>query len=153
MADQPHAKVRQLIAYWRSLAPGPDLLPGRQHFDPMQVPALLPNLWLLDIVAGPPRRFRYRLIGSRLIEAGIPGRVGDFIDDPRFVADHAAANRLFQAIADGREPNWSRGKPILQHAKYVEQIERVSMPLAADGRTADMILNLTLFHWNDGTVR
>jgi hypothetical protein len=37
VADQPHAKVRQLIAYWRGQAPGPDLLPGRQHFDPMHL--------------------------------------------------------------------------------------------------------------------
>lgn len=152
-APRPHAKVHEVIAHWRELAPGPGLLPGRQHFEPMRVPKLLPNLWLLDVVAGTPRRFRYRLLGTRLVEAGIPGRPGEFIDEPGPHADAAAVRRLFEAVADGREPNWSIGRPILRHSTFVERIERVSMPMAADGHTVDLILNLTLFHRTDGSVR
>jgi len=153
MSDAAHPKVTQLIDLWRRLHPGPDLLPGRQHFDPMQVPALLPNIWLLDVLPGPPRRFRYRLIGSRLIEAGIPGRKGDYVDDPRFSATPAAVTALWERVADSRAPDWFRGKPFLQHSNYVETIERISLPFAADGRVVDLIMNLTLFHWNDGTIR
>ncbi len=104
-AGEPHPKVLHLIEHWRSLAPGPDLLPGRQHFDPMRVPSLLPNIWLLDVIPGTPRRFRYRLLGTRLSEAGIPGSKGDFVDDPRFASDPTGPQRLFEAVADGRVPN------------------------------------------------
>ena len=149
----PHPRVRQLVAYWRQICPGTGLLPGRQHFDPLQVPVLLPNIWLADVISGVPREFRYRLIGSRIIDAGIPGRKGDRVDDPRHLADPAVARRLLEAIADGHEPNWWRGAPLLRHSTYVKQIERVSLPLAADGRTCDIILNLTLFTWDDGSVR
>ena len=57
-AAEPHPRIAELIRHWRSLAPGPGLLPGRRHFDPMKVPKLLPNIWLLEIVPGPPRRYR-----------------------------------------------------------------------------------------------
>lgn len=153
MSDAAHPKVTQLIDLWWRLAPGPDLLPGRQHFDPMQVPGLLPNIWLVDVLPGSPRQFRYRLIGSRLVEAGIPGRKGDLVNDPRFSPDPASVTRLFERVADGRAPDWFRGKPFLQHSAYVDTIERVSLPFAADGRDVDLVMNLTLFHWNDGTIR
>jgi len=151
--EAPHPKVLQLIEHWRELTPAPGMLPGRQHFDPMRVPKLLPNIWLLDVVPGKPRRFRYRLIGTRLVDAGIPGRKGDFLDDPRFMSDPGVGTRLFESVCDGREPNWSRGKPLLRHSTYVDIIERVSLPLAADGQTVDMIMNLTLFYWDDGSIR
>ncbi len=148
-----HPKIRQLFDLWQSLSPGPGLLPGRQHFDPMQVPALLPNIWLLDVLPGPPRRYRYRLVGTGMVEAGAPGRKGDFVDDPRHISDPAAANRLFDKVCDSRQPDWSRGQPILKHSSYVSQIERLTLPFAADGQTVDMIMNLTLFYWDDGSIR
>ncbi len=77
----PNPRITRLIDYWRGLAPGPGLLPGRRHFDPMRVPDLLPNLWLIDVVRGTPNRYRYRLIGSALFDAGAPMRVGMFIDE------------------------------------------------------------------------
>ena len=54
----------ELFAYWRSLFPE-DGLPGRQHFDPVDVPHLLRMLFLVDIVRGGKKiRFRYRLLGT-----------------------------------------------------------------------------------------
>lgn len=147
-----HPKVEQIVAYWRGLAPGPGVLPGRQHLDPMRIPALLPNIWLLDVVAGRPTRFRYRLIGTRLVEAGIPGRPGGFLDEAP-ETDSLAVQRLFESVVAGREPNWSIGAPLLKHSTQVTRIERVSMPLAADGHTVDMVLSLTLFYRTDGSVR
>ena len=66
-ATEPHPKIRRMIAHWESLAPGPGILPGRQHFDPIQVPDLLPHIWLIDVERGPMLRFRYRLLGTALI--------------------------------------------------------------------------------------
>ena len=59
---EPHPRIARMIAYWREFAPGPGLLPGKQHFDPMRVPDLLPNLWLLEVVReGDTRRYRFRV--------------------------------------------------------------------------------------------
>src|SRR5690242_1355091 len=64
-------EIVALYDYWRSKAPGEGLLPGRRHIDPVDIPRLLPNVWLLDVVDDP-RRFRVRLVGGALILSGTP---------------------------------------------------------------------------------
>lgn len=44
LPDDAHAVIRQGLTYWRAAAPGPGLLPGRQHIDPLGMPSLLPYL-------------------------------------------------------------------------------------------------------------
>src|SRR5258708_9838505 len=58
-------KVRRFFEYWMSISPA-GRLPGRQHFDPLHIAPIMPNVWMLDVVredALP--RFRYRLLGRR----------------------------------------------------------------------------------------
>src|ERR1043165_1122637 len=73
-----HPKIRQLVDYWHALPSELGMLPGRQQFDPLQVHALLPHLWLLDVstsvIAGTPLQFKVRLIGGGLVAAGTPMR-------------------------------------------------------------------------------
>lgn len=149
----PHARVTRLIEYWRTLVPGPGLLPARRHFDPMRVPELLPNIWLIDVVRGTPHRYRYRLIGAALIEAGAPIRPGLFIDEMGDSIDQSAAHATFDAVLDNRQPDWRRGPPIINHLKFVSALERVLLPLAEDGLTVDVILGMTVFYLLDGKIR
>lgn len=152
LPGSPHPKIVRLIAYWRSLAPGPGLLPGRQHFDPLHLPDLLPHLLLLDVLAGPPRRYRYRLIGGGIVDAGWLARKGDFVDDPRLSDDPAAAMRPIDRVVESKQPDWHHGGPMVQHAKQVTKLERVFLPLARDGASVDMVIGMTLYYWIDGRV-
>jgi len=43
--------VKSLYSYWRAISP-PGRLPGRQHFDPLDVPRLLPNIWQIGVDEG-----------------------------------------------------------------------------------------------------
>jgi hypothetical protein len=144
--DAPHPKIARLISHWRALAPAPDRLPGRQHFDPMQVPDLLPHLWLVDVLDGTPRGYRYRLVGGAIAAVGPPIHRGMVLDRPSEVA------RLYDAVVEGKQVDWRRGAPLLDHARHVDSLERAVMPLAADGVTVDMLLGITLFYWKDGRV-
>jgi hypothetical protein len=150
--DAPHPKIARLIAYWQSLAPAPGLLPGRRHFDPVAVPELLPHVWLIDVEPGPPLRFRYRLIGTALIEAGAPMRKGDYFDEVRNQPARDEVTDMLEAVVRERQPNWRRGAPKVAHAKHVSQLERIVLPLASDGQTVDILLGMTLFYWDDGRV-
>src|SRR3546814_9213349 len=47
-----HPDIAALVAYWHSIHP-PQGLPGRRHFDPVDVPWLLPHIWLLDVFRDP----------------------------------------------------------------------------------------------------
>jgi hypothetical protein len=40
---------RRLYEYWRYLHPTDGRLPGRQHFDPLDIADLMPLVWMLDI--------------------------------------------------------------------------------------------------------
>ena len=149
----PNPRVVRLMEYWRDLAPGPGLLPGRRHFDPMRVPDLLPNIWLIDVVRGTPNRYRYRLIGSALTDAGAPIKPGMFIDELGERIEQDAAHAAFERVLNTRQPDWRRGPPIIKHLKFIATLERVLLPLAEDGETADVILGMTVFYLLDGKVR
>lgn len=149
----PNPRIVRLMEYWRELAPGPGVLPARRHFDPMLVPDLLPNIWLIDVVRGAPNRYRYRLIGSALTDAGAPIKPGMFIDELGEHIEQDAAHAAFEGVINTRQPDWRRGPPIIKHLKFIATLERVLLPLAEDGQTVDVILGMTVFYLLDGKVR
>jgi hypothetical protein len=149
-----HPKIVRLHDYWRRAAPGPGLLPGRQHIDPTDFPPLLPNVWLLDVVPsgeGKPPRFRFRLIGTAIVRAGLRAKPGDFLEDTidRAREKSPAANDAKRVVAE-RQPNWYRGEPLTNHDREVVELERLLLPLAANGVDIDMLLCLTVFYTSAG---
>jgi hypothetical protein len=147
-----HPKIAQLIRHVQGLAPAHGMLPGRQHFDPIRVPALLPHLWLVDVVRDDPRRYRVRLVGGGLIDAGTPIRQGKFLGDVTADNETRAFHELFDRILAAKHIDWRRGPSVVPHMKYVAGLERVLIPLAADGQAVDMLMCMTLFFWQDGRV-
>jgi hypothetical protein len=71
-----HPVMQQGLDYWRKARPAPDQLPGRQHIDPLGMPALLPYAWLVEVHPPEPGmaipRFRFRLVGSH-VDLGFRG--------------------------------------------------------------------------------
>jgi hypothetical protein len=157
IADDPpaeaHPKIAQLIRHWQSLAPAAGLLPGRQHFDPLRVSQLLPHLWLVDIVPDDPRRYRARLVGGALVDAGAPIRRGRFLSDVMTPEERTRAGDVFDRIVTQKHVDWRRGPPVLGHMNHIHALERVMMPMATDGSTVDVLLCMTLFYWTDGRIR
>jgi hypothetical protein len=144
-----HPTIRALYEHWCSINPAGGL-PGRQHFDPMRVPKLLRNVWLLD-VAVDPYRFRYRVIGSALIEAGTPVKTGDWLHEalPR-PEQRQLAEAFFIHAVERRAPSWRRGEQTIAHNRFIRELEVIALPLARDGTMVDNLLNATVFYWKDG---
>jgi hypothetical protein len=138
-----HPKVRALYDLWRGLRPD-GTLPGRRDFDPVVVPRLLPNIWLVDVQAQP-MRFRYRLLGTAVVFAMGRDLRGSWFDDahPEFAGSPFAEELV--AVANERAPRHHRGPPFVRHIRDVAGLERIILPLAADGVTVDMLLCLTVF--------
>ena len=143
-----HEKIREMVAYWQSIHPD-EGLPGRQHFDPVDIPRLLRNLRLLDVEGRPPR-FKTRLMGTVLLDFFGAEHTGHYFDDlyPKFEQSKTYQN-LFDVVATGR-PNWRRGNPGLVYEKDFVTVERVFLPFAEDGSTVDMIVTCILFGDKDG---
>ena len=57
--------LRVLYDYWLSLAQEASGLPSVQGFDPLNLPRLLPNLWIVEVDAAS-GRFRMRLTGENI---------------------------------------------------------------------------------------
>lgn len=140
--DQFHPKIRRLYDYWLAIHP-PAGLPGRQHFDPQQVPLLLAGLRLVE-VQHQPFRLRYRLIGSRVDRVIGHNFTGRWVDEV-----HAGDPNFPVLLEDYRAtmagPTWRRGPPRVHHDDKCSFLEVLRLPLASDGHTVDMILALTLF--------
>ena len=59
-------RLHRFLAHWTSLAGGRPY-PSRADLDPVAIPDLLPLVFLVDVVAGPPLDFAYRLLGSDVV--------------------------------------------------------------------------------------
>ncbi len=141
-----HPRVRALYEYWRSIHPGPGRLPGRAAVDPMAIPRLLPYIMLLDVVGQPPR-FRYRLIGTRMVDALGTDFTGRWLDEAHVRPDGSLpVFPSYVRVATQGLHDWRRGAP--HFAGYLDrctELERIFLPLATDGKTVDMILAINVF--------
>jgi PAS domain len=131
-----------LVDYWRAIHPAAGL-PGRQHFDPVDIPHLLANIRMLDVVGQPPR-FRIRLAGTGVVKTVGEDQTSQWLDEafPGFERSSAALG-LNDVVRTGRL-NWRRGNPRLLEGKEYMVIERVYLPFARDGQTVDLILSYVL---------
>ncbi|MEM9683696.1 MAG: PAS domain-containing protein [Pseudomonadota bacterium] len=143
-----HENIRRIVEYWTAIRPCGGL-PGRQHFDPLAVPELLPNIRLLDVSGAPPR-FRVRLMGTRLRDYFGIEQTGRWLDEifPKFGESQTRAE-LIKTI-ETRVPRWRLGKPALEFDKNFLDMERVYLPFARDGERVDMILTYLMCITQDG---
>ena len=146
-----HPRAARLYRYWQSVAP-PDALPGRRHFDPIDIPELLSCIWLLDVQRHP-FRLRYRLAGTAIVEALGREVTGQWLDEahPR-VREEAAFFVRYRGVVENGEPSWRKGLPRLWTHRDFGNIENLLLPLAQDGRSVDMLCAFTVFYRRDGIV-
>ena len=135
--------ICELFDYWLSIHPN-EGLPGRQHFDPLEIFGLSRNIWLLDVDKAP-LRFRVRRIGAELIECTNRDITGRFLDEfYENLEATEAGNHLVYSTEKG-VPTYRRGMLISKSTKYYDMLERIILPLATDGENVDMLLNFTRY--------
>lgn len=143
-----HPKIARIWAYWESLIEPPLTIPRRAAFDPGDVPNLLSNLWILDVVreGDAPPRFRMRLIGELIREAGITARPGDFMDAPHITAVPTAVLAVLGRVAETGLPDYAIGPPLIKHDRNVIKLERIMLPFTLGDGQVDQIFGCTVFH-------
>ncbi len=137
-------RIVELYRYWLSIHPARGVLPGRQHFDPVMVPKLLPWLWLAEFDRQP-LRVRYRLVGTEQVVAMGRDATGKWLDEahPGFVA--SSAYPQFVAAVERGEIGFHKGGAINQRNRSWMSAERLVLPLARNGQDVDMLLGMTVF--------
>jgi len=138
-------RLLQLHDYWRSLLPAEGVLPGRQHFDPLHIPALLPWVWMLDVYRNP-LRFKFRLIGTEHTRLSGRDVTGQWMDEVHRDATKVETWPQLVAAADRAEIRYRRGPPLFREQGEFSEMERLLLPMARDGRNVDMLLAITIYH-------
>jgi len=133
-----------IVDYWFSIAPDVGL-PGRQHFDPTDIPKLLQDVWLID-VSRDPLDFSFRLVGTAVVDFFGKDPKGTRLDDAFQDFKDGVAYRDLCDVANLGAVRFRRGAPTLAHASKIERLERIYLPLARDGKAVDMILCFTVFN-------
>jgi hypothetical protein len=138
-----HPKIAAIHAYWNSHRPAPDRLPGRAALDPTDIPSLLPHIFMLDVLERP-LRFRYRLVGSKLVMAGGRELTGRLMEEvhPNLLLTEPYAD--YPACVREHRVGWRRGGTVFDWGREHVLIERIVLPLAADSRSVDIILGLSV---------
>lgn len=134
------SRIRRIFDYWKSIHPAAGL-PGRQHFDPLDVPSLLPNILLIDVPTET-SEFEFRLMGTE-VEYFFGGNLQGTPLVNAYTAGHESpAYRDVCGVYADHMPRWWKGR-----ARYVRNrdhvvAERIHLPLASDGEHVDLILGL-----------
>jgi len=142
MSAAADPRLRQIHAYWQSRC-GDRRMPSRADIDPVDVPALLPFIFLVDVLSDP-RDFRFRLTGTHFRDFSgleLTGlRIGEAFP-PEFAAEvhhhwSSCVDRGLPAVGSGRL--WLPGR---DHVGW----EGVILPLSPDGASANMLLGGVIF--------
>lgn len=136
---------QEFYAYWRDKS-GEKVMPARADLDPLEIPGLLPNLFLIDVVSGRPRRFRFRLVGTRIVE--LEGEITNkFLDE--LVSngpETAAMARHYDDATEGRL--YVRRETLGWHPRERAHVnyDVLLLPLSRDGETVDMLFGFCAYH-------
>jgi hypothetical protein len=146
--------------YWRSKRGG-RRIPRRRDIEPTEIPRLLPNIQITELVEGG-KRIRYRLAGSAIVEAYGSELAGKYFDEVFTGERLKFAEENYRAMCE-------RKRPVLvvnryHSARNVELVcHRLIMPLSEDGETVNQCLTAMSFefpgkseqwmgHWSENSA-
>lgn len=139
--------IAAIVRYWTHITPR-GRLPGRQHFEPLDVPNLLPKIWLLDVLAAPQSplvwHFRHRLVGTMVVDGFGRDPTGQLLHEawPNIAAPDGTYFQYVNVVQNARI-SFRRGRPVFDHNRDYHWLERILLPLARDGQSVDMVLALS----------
>lgn len=129
--------LKTLYAYWQDLRRG-RTAPSRADLDPAAIESVLPHV-VLYAVEEAPRRYRIRLLGSRIIRwygCDPTARYLDEIDFGEIAADTFAA---LDSVVDRCLPLHMTGE-YTKHDNRTLRFERLYLPLSSNGRRVDNVI-------------
>ena len=130
----------RVLQYWQSLADG-GKLPARADMDPLDIPDLLPHLYLVE-VRHDPLDFRYRLLGTAIVERSQRDYTGQSIRDLPLQAPPSLIWSLFEATVREKAPTCTL---IPYRNEKTRFVEKQCLPLSSDGITVDMLMGSITF--------
>jgi hypothetical protein len=124
--------------YWQSKRNG-NAIPARSEFDPLlEIPGLVRFMMLKD-VQWEPLDFRYRLVGTGLLNHLSADWTGKFMSEVEYQRPPSTIWDYHRQVAESGQPLFIKPNYVGPHKDYLF-IESVMLPLANDHRRVDMIM-------------
>lgn len=143
-------RLQEAYDYWLQKCRGRHL-PCRADIDPTEIPKLLPDVLLTEIL--PNGRYRYRLIGTEIAELQGVNATGRFLDEilpgPEYKA-HILA--LYDECVHSRRALYTE-RLFLSRGQLERHIKTLFLPLSEDGETVNMIFVVQAFLYVTNAIR
>lgn len=130
-------RIHRLFAYWRDKAAAG--MPARAEFDPVDVRELLPNLMLLDVL-GDPNRFRYRLVGTRVVQYTGFDFTGRYLDEMVFQG-RDFMEECYRMVLRERRPVFGHYAWLVR-SRHFGRCEFALFPLSDGGDKVDRFVSI-----------
>src|SRR3569623_1008594 len=132
------ANLQRIYAYWETKR-GARAMPRRADLDPTEIPPrLLPGITLVD-VAPDPRRYVYRLVGTKEVEVRGADPTGRAVADAFYGENAEDATRCYDRVVETATPELDP-VPFLERRRGYRGAESLFLPLSNDGVAVNMIL-------------
>lgn len=139
IADIESVAIQEVYRHWQERHHG-DALPRREDLEPAGIVRRLPNIFLVDVLEDPVR-YRYRLIGTQLVEWSGRDATGSFMDDPLCGQGGGTLVALHDDVVRLRQPVMTVNRPALFHGSTL-LFDRLLLPLAGDDDRIAMIMGV-----------
>ena len=129
-------RLSRLFRIWKEIR-GPQGLPSRADLSPERLGFILGQITIVDILRDP-INFRYRLIGTRLEEAGRRGDQGKTLDQVEPASYRDMITKSFRQVVDFKPP-------LCQHVSYLQNqnlvsYEQLILPFSHTGAGVEVLV-------------
>ena len=130
------------LEYWEKRREG-RTMPRRQDIDPAGLRQILAHLQVTEVVD---HRFRYRLVGTAIVEAFGAEFTGKFVDELVSGERDSFVHACYRAVCSAKRPAFVRSKYIT--TKDVDlTANRLLLPLSENDRQVHQILGALTFEF------
>lgn len=137
LTDVRSQVLRDVHAYWERKR-GDRRMPARDDLDPLDFPALLPNVILVDVMP-PDGRLKVRLVGTLVVQMFGGDYTGKYLDEIDFGEEGQTIQDEYAAAATEANAIFTDHR-FRELGGHTFDIERVILPLSDDGASATMLM-------------
>lgn len=135
-------RIRAVYNYWNGKRKG-RRMPSRSDIDPVEIPTLLANIILVDVLEDL-RRFFYRLVGTDIVDKRGFDPTGEQVGGAYFGPSAASALSHYEYIAASGNARFIDSPYVEPRGWYVYS-ERLMMPLSDDDKRVNMVFVYALW--------
>lgn len=138
-----HQKIKDFVEFWWSKHT-PDRLPTRSDFDFYEITEWVSHVIIMDVLSNG-SDFRYRLIGTRIVEAVGRDLTGKNVSNSSYTGNKDNVFQTFSMPVTEKRPIIRRGKMIWLHEKKWKNYESVHCPLFDKNRSVNMTIGVQYY--------